>query len=96
VSEPKKVELPAHASQTQHQKPPEQELLQTKPLRTPPRTPPRTTAGAISWERADVLKRVAMFKAHQDKISQDREKYYEAVQEEIRRALGNQFKAKPL
>lgn len=88
MSQSNKVEQPAQVGQVQRLKLPEQELLQTKP--------PRSAAGAASSERADILKRVAAFKAHQAKLGEDRKKYYEAVQEKIRTALGNQFKAKRL
>jgi hypothetical protein len=51
---------------------------------------------SLASERAEILRRVASFRAHQLKLGQEREKYYEGVQEKIRTSLGNPFKAKPL
>jgi hypothetical protein len=59
----------------------------------PPRMPPRlkTVAKAVS-ERAEISQRVAAFRAHQIRLSREREAFYEATQSKIRNELGNEFK----
>ena len=44
-------------------------------------------------ERADILKRVAAFRAHQGRLLQERETYYETVQAKIKTVLGNEMTA---
>jgi hypothetical protein len=75
---------------------PRQESARQEHPKQEPLRPPKPAAGTTYSERADILKRVATFKAHQDKLGRDREKYYEGMQTRIRATLGNQIKAKPL
>jgi hypothetical protein len=92
-------ELPRQALPKQELQRPElqrAELAKPEPSKPEPLKPPKPAAGTIYSERADILKRVATFKAHQDKLGRDREKYYEGMQARIRATLGNQIKAKPL
>lgn len=53
---------------------------------------PQQLLPAVS-ERADILKRVAAFRAHQDRLLQERETYYATVQAKIRTVLGNEMTA---
>jgi hypothetical protein len=94
VSESNKIEPPTQVGQAQHKRP-----LQplTQELHRAPAKPERPLARpSMSSERAEILHRVASFKAHQVKLGQDREKYYERVQEKIRTSLADPFKSKPM
>jgi hypothetical protein len=103
VAESTGIELPTRVGQVQRQEPFKETLRE--PLLNPvkqPAQPERVQArplrafpAASQSERADILKRVATFRAHQLKIGKDREKYYEGVQEKIRKSLADQ-KAKEL
>jgi hypothetical protein len=91
VSRSIKIDPPAQGGQIQRQEFPKQELPRQEPLK-----PPKPAAGTIYSERADILNRVATFRAHQVKLGKDRENYYEGMQARIRATLGKQIKPKPL
>jgi hypothetical protein len=64
-----------------------------KPLTMPPRL--RSIAPATS-ERTEIAQRVSAFRAHQARVSQEREAFYDATQSKIRNVLGNESKREPL
>lgn len=100
MSDPTRIEPPTpvgHAQRSKLLQPDKtvQELSQE--LHRAPAQPERVTSKpSLASERAEILRRVASFRAHQLKLGQEREKYYEGVQEKIRTSLGNPFKGKPL
>jgi hypothetical protein len=51
--------------------------------------PPKLVEDTMPSERADILRRVAAFRAHQAKIRQDREKYCNEMLAKTRAALRN-------
>lgn len=52
---------------------------------------PQQMLTSLMSERSDILKRVAAFRAHQGRLLQERETYYETVQAKIRTVLGNEM-----
>jgi hypothetical protein len=100
VSDSTKMEPPTPMGQTQRGKFQQHDRLLaelSQELHRAPAKPERAAARpSLSSERAEIQRRVANFKAHQLKLGQEREKYYEGVQEKIRASLGNPFKTKPL
>lgn len=51
---------------------------------------PAPSLPSIGSERAAITKRVAAFRAHQDRLIRERETYYATVQAKIRDVLGNE------
>ena len=51
--------------------------------------PARPQIYATTSERAEIVRRVASFKARQQTLNRDREAYYEAMRARIRTSLGN-------
>jgi len=96
VSRSIKIDPPAQGGQVQRKEFPKQGLPKQELPRQEPLKPPKPAAGTIYSERADILNRVATFRAHQVKVGKDRENYYEGMQARIRATLGNQIKPKPL
>ncbi len=100
MSDRTRFELPTPVGQVQRGKllqPDKVPQAALPELHRAPAKPERAAAmSSLASERAEILRRVASFRAHQLKLGQEREKYYEGVQEKIRTSLGNPFKAKPL
>lgn len=51
--------------------------------------PPNHALYSTAWDRADIVQRVAAFKARQSQISREREAYYETMQTRIRTTMGD-------
>jgi hypothetical protein len=98
VSDPTRIEPPTPVGRAQQSKLPQPDKppqALSQELHRPPAKPERAIS-SIASERAEILRRVASFRAHQLKLGLEREKYYEGVQEKIQTSLGNPFKKKPL
>ncbi len=55
----------------------------------PPEMPKPVVAGSMASERAEIERRVANFKAHQQKFQREREEHYRAVFSKTRSGPGN-------